>query len=211
MLNSYNAFLGLMDRGGPVMWVILAVACLAFALLIERHAQLFRHARQASRDLNQLQNNTASPAALLDTATHSPIRLILHRVNWKQVATYDDLIQAINQHLAELVPRLEGGLATIAVLASLMPMLGLLGTVLGMIEVFDAIALNGSGRPDAMASGISQALLTTAAGLTIAIPVIFWHHVLARRLRGLLAVTEQTLSLIHTSDISTLKEKGSAR
>jgi biopolymer transport protein ExbB len=211
MLNSYDAFLGLMDRGGPVMWVILAVACLVFALLVERHVQLFRHAQHASRDLKQLLDNTITPATLMNAITRSPIRLMLHRVNWKKITTYDDLIQAFNQHLAELVPRLEGGLATIAVFASLLPMLGLLGTVLGMIEVFDAIALHGAGRPDAMASGIAQALLTTAAGLTIAIPVIFWHHVLARRLRELLAITEQTLSLIHAGDIHTLKEKGGAR
>lgn len=208
MLNSYYAFLDLMDRGGPVMWVILAVACVAFALLTERHVQLFRHTRHAVRDLDRLQNSTATPAALLDSAIRSPIGLLLRRINWKQVATYDELIQAINQQLAKFVPRLEGGLATIAVLASLLPMLGLLGTVLGMIEVFDAIALHGTGKPEEMAGGIAQALLTTAAGLTIAIPVIFWHHVLARRLRELLAITEQTLALIHVSDITPLKEKG---
>lgn len=208
MLNGYNGFLGLMNRGGPVMWVIFAVACLAFALLVERHVQLARYRKHANRDLGKLLNESVPPEALLDTPSRSPIAWLLRRVNWTRVATNDDMIQAMNFHLSELVPRLEGGLATIAVLASLLPMLGLLGTVLGMIEVFDALALNGAGRPDAMASGIAQALLTTAAGLIIAIPVIFWHHVLARRLRNVLSITEQALGFIQISEFGSVKEKG---
>lgn len=208
MLNGYNGFMGLMSRGGPVMWVIFAVACLAFALLVERHVQLARYRKHAARDLGKLLNESVPPGALLDTASRSPIVWLLRRVNWTRVANHDEMVHALNFHLAELVPRLEGGLATIAVLASLLPMLGLLGTVLGMIEVFDALALNGVGRPDAMASGIAQALLTTAAGLIIAIPVIFWHHVLARRLRNVLMITEQALGFMQVNAFGSVNEKG---
>ena len=102
--------------------------------------------------------------------------------------------------MKELMPRLEGMLPTIAVLGSLLPMLGLLGTVVGMIEVFEVIALHGTGNPQEMANGISQALLTTASGLIIAIPVIFFHHLLVRHLRYLLALTEQSLLLVYHRD-----------
>jgi biopolymer transport protein ExbB len=94
------------------------------------------------------------------------------------------------------MPKLEGTLPTIAVIGGLLPMLGLLGTVTGMINVFEVVAVHGTGNPQEMAYGISQALLTTASGLIIAIPVIFCHHLLSRRLRYTLAVTEQSLQHI---------------
>jgi len=78
----------------------------------------------------------------------------------------------------------------------LLPMLGLLGTVTGMINVFEVIALHGTGNPQEMAFGISQALLTTASGLVIAIPVIFFHHLLVQRLQMVLAATEQSLQVV---------------
>ena len=80
--------------------------------------------------------------------------------------------------------------------STLLPMLGLLGTVVGMINVFEVIALHGTGDPQEMANGISQALLTTASGLIIAIPVIFAHHLLVQRLQALLATTEQSLLVV---------------
>jgi len=82
----------------------------------------------------------------------------------------------------------------------LLPMLGLLGTVTGMIQVFEVIALQGTGDPQEMAHGISQALLTTASGLIIAIPVIFCHHLMVRQLRHVLAVTEQSMHAVYLQD-----------
>lgn len=83
-------------------------------------------------------------------------------------------------------------------------MLGLLGTVTGMINVFEVVAVHGTGNPQEMAYGISQALLTTASGLIIAIPVIFSHHLLSRRLGYILAVTEQSLQHIQQKDLTSL-------
>ena len=104
------------------------------------------------------------------------------------------------------MPRLEGSLPTIAIIGSLLPMLGLLGTVTGMIEVFEVIAIQGSGEAQEMANGISQALLTTASGLIIAIPVIFSHHLLSRKLRYVLALTEQSMHAVYCQDINARKK-----
>jgi len=89
-------------------------------------------------------------------------------------------------------------------------MLGLLGTVTGMINVFEVIAIQGSGDADAMAGGISQALLTTASGLIIAIPVIFCHHLLANRVNALMDITGQAMQVVLHRDISLFRTNHNA-
>ncbi|MBE0565408.1 MAG: MotA/TolQ/ExbB proton channel family protein, partial [Krumholzibacteria bacterium] len=87
-------------------------------------------------------------------------------------------------------------LAAIAVLAAVAPLLGLLGTVLGMIQTFEVISLFGTGNAKAMAVGISVALITTQAGLIVAIPGLFISRALGRRARRLeAALDEFTLAL----------------
>ncbi len=203
-MNIQYEFLSLMDSGGPIMWVIFFVACIALALVVWealRGQTLIKNARhdyhQLRSDNNYLPNanGSVSPIAQLLTATH-----------WPEVQSKEDMAREFNIHLAEITPRVEGSLATIALLATLLPMLGLLGTVTGMINVFEVIALHGSGKPDEMADGISQALLTTASGLIIAIPVIFLHHLLSRRINVLMATTHQAIQLILHRDISALKK-----
>jgi biopolymer transport protein ExbB len=76
---------------------------------------------------------------------------------------------------------IEKRLGGVAVIGSLLPMLGLLGTVVGMITAFNAIAMHGTGDPKILADGISQALLTTEAGLVTSIPLLYIHHILADR------------------------------
>ena len=197
-----NEFLELMQRGGPVMWVIFAVAWLAIVLLVERAIQIINWSRLAHDDQAELNRNALYHPGKHNGRRTSPVAQVLNRIQWQQVKSKDDLSQQINIHLTELMPSLEGSLPTIAVLGSLLPMLGLLGTVVGMINVFEVIALHGTGDPQEMAHGISQALLTTASGLVIAIPVIFFHHLLVGKLRILLAVTEQSLLLIHNRDVN---------
>jgi len=196
-----NEFLDIMQRGGPVMWVIFVIAWVAIILLIERTLQLAAWSKQAQKDQDALNLNANFQPSNGNGRRASPVAQILTRIQWQQVGNKEDLSQQINIHLAELMPLLEGQLPTIAVLGSLLPMLGLLGTVVGMINVFEVIALHGTGDPQEMAHGISQALLTTASGLIIAIPVIFFHHLLVGKLRYLLALTEQSLLVIHSRDL----------
>ncbi|MCF6209537.1 MAG: MotA/TolQ/ExbB proton channel family protein [Gammaproteobacteria bacterium] len=193
-----------MDSGGPIMWVIFFVACIAMALVLWealRGQKLIKNARhdydklRSSDDYLPVENGSVSPIAQLLATTH-----------WSEVQSREDMAREFNIHLAEITPKVEGSLATIAILASLLPMLGLLGTVTGMINVFEVIALHGSGKPDEMADGISQALLTTASGLIIAIPVIFLHHLLSRRINILMAMTHQAIQVILHRDVSTLKK-----
>jgi biopolymer transport protein ExbB len=79
--------------------------------------------------------------------------------------------------------RLEYTLRVLGALAVILPLLGLLGTVLGMLAGFDVIQLHGTGQPRLLARGIGQALMTTQAGLWAAVPVLFFHHILRDRVR----------------------------
>lgn len=200
-----DSFLELMDRGGPVMWVIFFTAWVSLVLLVERTLRVQGWLGKALRDQAGF-DRSGDYRPALKGKNGSPIALMLNQLNWQEVNTRSDLAKQMNIHLAELMPKLEGGIPTIAILGSLLPMLGLLGTVTGMIDVFQAIALHGTGNADEMANGISQALLTTATGLIIAIPVIFLHHLLVRRLRLLLAVTEQSMLAVYNHGAQILKE-----
>jgi len=162
--------------------VIFVTAWVAFIMLAERSLQIQLWIRRARQDQQGLEENPS----------YQP-----HRLNWKEIHDRSDLAKQLNIQLAELMPKLEGTLPTIAILGSLLPMLGLLGTVIGMIDVFDVIARHGTGNPMQMAHGISQALLTTASGLICAIPVIFLHHLLVRRLNLLMALTEQSMLVLY--------------
>ncbi|VAW88263.1 MotA/TolQ/ExbB proton channel family protein [hydrothermal vent metagenome] len=203
-MNVQYEFLSLMNSGGPIMWVIFVVACIAMALVVWEALRGQRLIKSARQDYHHLRtDNRYLP---ISTGNISPVAQLLTATHWSDVQSKEDMAREFNIHLAEITPKMEGSLATIAILASLLPMLGLLGTVTGMINVFEVIALHGSGKPDEMADGISQALLTTASGLIIAIPVIFMHHLLSRRVNALMAITHQAIQLILHRDVDTLKK-----
>jgi hypothetical protein len=90
--------------------------------------------------------------------------------------------------------RLGGGLWLVGTLASVLPLLGLLGTVLGMLLSFEVIQIYGTSQPRLLAGGIGQALITTQAGLWMAVPVFFFHHIISRRIR---LIRNQTEVLFH--------------
>ena len=92
----------------------------------------------------------------------------------------------LDEALAEEASYLNRGLATVAVLAAVSPLLGLLGTVTGMIETFQSITLFGTGDPKLMSGGISQALITTQLGLAVAIPLVLFHSLLTGRANRLI-------------------------
>ncbi len=190
-----NELLKLMETGGPLMWIIFFVAFQVFSLIIWQAIILLKNLRQSYQDYRWMQENE-DIFSLNTEKSNSSIALMIKNINKHRLTTKDDASAEMNIHLATIVPKLEGHLGTIATIGSLLPMLGLLGTVLGMINVFEVVAIHGSGKPEAMAEGISQALLTTASGLVFAIPVIFMHHLLSRKLNELLVLVQQAAQLI---------------
>lgn len=186
-------FQEIMDKGGPVMWIILVTAWIAIIMVIERFIRINGWEKQTVIDQFGYENNANYRPDEYYTTNPSPVCMLASRLDWENIKDRNELSKQIKNHMSEIVPKLEGSLPTIAIIGSILPMLGLLGTVTGMINVFDTIAIHGSGNPQQMAGGISQALLTTASGLIIAIPVIFAHHILSRRLRHVLTITDKTI------------------
>ena len=98
--------------------------------------------------------------------------------------------EAMEEAAAGVVHELERYLTTLGTIASISPLLGLLGTVVGMIRVFKALLADGARNPAALAGGISEALVTTAAGLVVAIPALIFHRYLLRKVDELVIVME---------------------
>jgi biopolymer transport protein ExbB len=103
----------------------------------------------------------------------------------------DVLEAALEEAILKEIPPMERFLATLNILAAIAPLLGLLGTVTGMISTFQVITLYGTGDPRMMSGGISEALITTQLGLAVAIPIMVVHHFLQRRVETLLSDMEE--------------------
>ena len=97
----------------------------------------------------------------------------------------------LDEAVLKELPELEKGLSIVKLLAAVAPLLGLLGTVTGMIATFQSITLFGTGDPKLMAGGISQALITTVLGLVAAIPLLFMHNILNGRSKEMIQVLDQ--------------------
>ena len=97
----------------------------------------------------------------------------------------------LDEAILKEMPMLQRGLWTIALLAAVSPLLGLLGTVTGIIETFQSITLYGTGDPRVMSGGISQALVTTVMGLLVAIPLLLFHGYLASKSNALIQILDE--------------------
>jgi biopolymer transport protein ExbB len=117
------------------------------------------------------------------------------------IGRYRELLEArLDEAVLKELPAIERGQGIIKLLAGVAPLLGLLGTVTGMIATFQAITAFGSGDAKLMASGISQALITTVLGLVVAIPLLLMHSWVASRSRTLVQILdEQSAGLIAQS------------
>lgn len=182
-------------KGGPMMWPMLLCSLIALGVIIDRLWNLMRVPGEQEAE----QQLTAAEDVLKSQGEGGAVEQfrqgsgVLNFIFAALVKRYDTLIlenrtdvEDMRQELITTVEeagelylgRLLNALGTIGVLS---PLMGLLGTIIGMIGAFDAIARSGAGDPAAVASGISQALITTATGLIVAIPTIVFHRYLSAR------------------------------
>ena len=142
--TMWSGFGDLITRGGPVLPVIMGVTLVMWSLIIERAWYLkIGHEKEAKRIINQWECRT-------------------ERRSW----TAQRIRYAL---ISQLAVKLNRSLGMIGSLIAICPLLGLLGTVTGMIEVFDVMAMLGSGNPRAMAAGVSKATIPTLAGMVVAL------------------------------------------
>ncbi|ATX82358.1 outer membrane transport energization protein ExbB [Mariprofundus ferrinatatus] len=160
----------LIDKGGPVMWVLLGYSVVAVAIVVERliHLQLLPKVNSGLDNLYTAEGKRVSPETAI-------------AVGVKEAAEQGvkDLARVASRIGSEQLARMETGLRTLAWLGNTAPLLGLFGTITGMIKAFQVIEAAG-GKVDAMvlAGGIWEAMVTTGAGLAVAIPILFLLHFL---------------------------------
>src|SRR5690554_8031509 len=111
----------------------------------------------------------------------SPTGAVLAAVVAKAHHEREVMKECIQEAATKVILELERYLSTLGTIAAVSPLLGLLGTVIGLIDVFNAVMLQGTGNTAVLAAGISKALITTAAGLTVAVPALLFHRCLVRR------------------------------
>ncbi len=169
-------------QGGIVGYTILVMGALGFLYAVFRLVQLSLTGKKMNV---QMQSETADESNPLGRV------LLAAQQNDAAITENGNLELLLDEAITREAPALERGLSMIKLLAAVAPLLGLLGTVTGMIATFQSISLFGTGDPKLMANGISQALVTTMLGLCVAIPLLFLHSLVAARSRTLIQILDE--------------------
>jgi len=191
--------------GGIVMVPIILCSILAVAITLERLWTL-REQRVVPAELTDkvwqwVENRTLSDKQVMALQQHSPLGSVLAAGLTSRHRERSVMIQAIEDAGRHVAHDLERFLNTLGTIAAVSPLLGLLGTVTGMIRTFKAITIAGVGNPAAMAGGIAEALITTAAGLLVAIPALFAYRYLRGRVDALVIQMEkESIKLVQAID-----------
>lgn len=187
---------------------ILLCSVIAAAISVERFWTL-RADQVAPRNLlaqvwTWIKNNEMDNKRLRELKNGSPLGQILAAGITSHRKGRDAMKESIEEVANHVVHELERYLNTLGTVAAITPLLGLLGTVIGMIKVFTAIRLEGTGNAAVLAGGISEALITTAAGLTVAIPSLFFYRFFQRKVDELVIYMEQeALKLVEVLNTGT--------
>ncbi|MCI5048378.1 MAG: MotA/TolQ/ExbB proton channel family protein [Aquisalinus sp.] len=168
------------DQGGPVGYTILLVLAIAGAFGIFKLLSILGTSGAVR---GQMRKKTAGKG--------NPLGRIMMAYQSNTSADVETLALKLDDAVLKEVPKLEGGLNLIKVAAAVAPLMGLLGTVIGMIRTFQAITLFGTGDPQIMAGGISEALVTTVLGLVAAIPLLLIHAFASGSARSVTQVLEE--------------------
>ena len=177
-----------MEDGGTFMWVILIVAILALLVGIERLITLGTKGKASKKVMDQIRElaekgQFQEASAYCKTNSRVPTCRMIDGVmdSAGEGGSLEVLENALQEAILKQMPYLERGMNFLALCGAVAPLLGLLGTVTGMIQTFQVITDVGTGDPGMMAGGISVALLTTQFGLVVAVPIMFIHHFFQRK------------------------------
>jgi biopolymer transport protein ExbB len=188
--------------GGPVMIPLGILSMVALAIIIERlwmlRSRNFLQPATVQTLSGLLASNKFRGAVDYCRRHPGPFTGLVTALVENRQAPYDELKQILEDTGRLELMGLQRGLPALATIVAGAPLLGLLGTVIGMIKIFAVVATAGSGITEQLSSGISQALITTATGLVIAIPALFTHSYLESRAVGILSDIEaQILDFLH--------------
>jgi biopolymer transport protein ExbB/TolQ len=184
--NLFQKWYVFMDEGGIFMWVILAVWLLGVAIAIERVVRFHLFDVNASKLFQELQNNLVKndlPGAIQACSNTQALMAFVFRAGLKKIQWSTEHIQhALDTAILEAIPMVEKRLNYLALVANVSTLLGLLGTIQGLIESFSAVAsADPSEKAKLLAFGISKAMNTTALGLVSAISIMVVHTFLTSK------------------------------
>lgn len=187
--------LEIIKAGGWVMFPIVVCSVMAVAIILERLWTL-QEKRVLPRDLTRevwdwVAKNQLNHEHLQNLHDSSPLGELLAVGLNNRHRNREIMKERIEDTGRHVVHELERYLNTLGTIAAISPLLGLLGTVVGMVNVFEAITSQGVGNPAILAGGISEALITTAAGLVVAIPALIGYRYLRGRVDGLVVRMEK--------------------
>jgi biopolymer transport protein ExbB len=180
VVQSKTPFERVKDDGGVVGYVIIGIGLIGLLLCFWKVFVLYTTGSQIGKQLNNETANKSNPLGRIMSVYTDNTRVDIETLELK-------LDEAIIRECAPL----ETGLSLIKVLYVVAPLLGLLGTVVGMIATFQMITLFGTGDPRMMAGGISTALVTTVLGLVVAIPLTLFHSFLQGKSKALIQILEE--------------------
>lgn len=187
-------------EGGMMMWLLGALSVLGIGTILERTTYFFKNERDLNGSFKDeiiklVRNGEEERAIELCEKTNNSVsrtvKSILLAYKYEN-DLYESKEKLMKEKALEQIENLERRLSILGIVSYISPMAGLLGTVLGMIKSFKAIALQGAGDPNVVANGISEALITTAAGLLIAIPAIIAYNLFNRKADKIMMEIEKT-------------------
>ncbi len=193
-----NAIFDIISKGGPVMWPLLILSVVALGITIERFYNLRRAMIDPGKLMNKvkqaLKNRDSRVAVGYCDATPGPVARVLSAAIDLLGLSSEEIKEGVEEAFLDETPRLERGLATLSTIITISPLLGLLGTITGLMKLFQVIAGGEIGNSEALSGGIAEALITTATGLIIAIIFLILHNLLATQVEKIMNQMEKAVT-----------------
>lgn len=191
----------LIVAGGWLMLPLIVCSLIVIGVAGERFLALRPHRVVPAHLLGQVWNwikqGEVTADKLRELRDSSPLGLLLATGLANSQHGREIMKDSIDEAANQIIHELERFISILGTIAAITPLIGLLGTVIGMIKVFTAIMIEGTGNAGVLAGGISEALITTAAGLTVAIPALICNRFFERRIDSLVVVMEdQAIKLV---------------
>ncbi len=202
-LSHQLSLTGQIGKGGPIVWPILAILVIGLLIVGERSLRLVRNRHSKLPLIDRIRELTRSGdwagcEQLCGQWSGKPLGRVLLAGLKARSLQREDMENVLQEAILKEIPGLERFLSTLGMLTAIAPLLGLLGTVTGMINVFHVITLYGASDPRLMSGGISEALVTTMLGLSVAIPLMLLHNLLSRGVDRMVGdLEEQAVSLVN--------------
>ena len=188
----------LIQKGGITMYPIILLSVIALAVFLERLISLRKEKYVPKAFYEQLvsllKKRNINEAVEVCKANKSALARISETIITNTDLPLSRLLEVAEESGRSEVSKLDKFLPSLQTIVAIAPLLGLLGTVLGMIKIFDVIALQGTGSAEALSSGIAEALITTAAGLVVAIPAQIFYFIAKARADAIGAALEKASS-----------------